>query len=110
MRKLMTLASLVVLAVYLLGMPSLSQQGYTQEQLDAWQAIAATFYEEGIDENFMLGDPTLLDGQWGYTNPRAIAPGMIAPDFTLITFEGEPFTLSNVIGEKFIVLVTGSWY
>jgi len=110
MRKLITLASLVLLAVVLMGMPTMSQQGFTQEQLDAWQAIAATFYEEGIDENFMLGDPTLLPGSWGYSNPRAIAPGMIAPDFTLITFEGEPFTLSDYIGEKFVVMVTGSWY
>jgi cytochrome oxidase Cu insertion factor (SCO1/SenC/PrrC family) len=110
MRKLVTLCSLVLLAVFLIGSPSLSQQGFTQEQLDAWQAVAATFYEEGIDENFMLGDPTLLDGMWGYINPKAIGLGMIAPDFTLINFEGEPFTLSDYIGEKFIVLVTGSWY
>ncbi len=110
MRKLLAVLGLATLALLLGNVALLSQQQFTQEQLDAWQAIAETYYTPGVDENYMLGDPTLLPNAWGFDNPNAVVPGMIAPDFTLISFYGEPVSLSTFAGQKFVVMITGSWY
>ncbi len=110
MRKLFALAALAALVALFVGSPTLQAQ-FSEDQLAQWQAVAETFYAEGVDENFMINaDYQALDNMWGYRDPRAIQSGMIAPDFTLMDIEGRPHSLSDYVGEKFIVLVTGSWY
>lgn len=110
MRKLIAVLGLATLVLLLGNVALLSQQQFTQEQLDAWQAIAETYYTPGVDEDFMLGDPTLLPNAWGYDKPDMVVPGMIAPDFTLMGFYGEVVSLSQFNGQKFVVMITGSWY
>jgi len=113
MRKLTILLSLASLLFLAAGGPvMLSQEDPTQAQMDAWQAVARTYYEEGVDENFLTDNP-LAEGRpnmWGFTNANAIQSGMTAPDFTLLDLDGQMVSLSDFIGEKFIVLVTGSWF
>ncbi len=113
MRKLTILVSLASLLFLSAGSQVLlSQQEYTQDQMDAWQAIAETYYVADVDENFLTDNP-LAEGRpnmWGFRDSTAIQSGMAAPDFTLLDMDGEPVALSDYIGEKFIVLITGSWY
>jgi cytochrome oxidase Cu insertion factor (SCO1/SenC/PrrC family) len=113
MRKLTILVSLASLLFLVAGnQVLLSQQEYTQEQMDAWQAIAESYYVEGVDENFLTDNP-LAEGRpnmWGFRDATAIQSGMNAPDFTLLDMDGQPVALTDFVGEKFIVLITGSWY
>jgi len=64
--------------------------------------VAETYYEEGVDENALLGQR--LNGRF------AIAPGMYMTDFTLRDLEGVPYTLSEQRGQKFVLIINGSWW
>jgi len=102
MRKLLAITGLAALVLLLGNMTMVSQQEFTAEQLTAWQAIAETFYEAGVDPNFMLANEV---------NPfDTVKPGMIMPDFTLMNVNGEPYSLSQFKGNSFVLLITGSWY
>jgi len=113
MRRLIVLAGLATLAFLLIGNGTmLSHTNYSQDQLDAWQAIAETYYTSGVNETEMVDNP-LAEGRpnmWGFRDANAIQSGMIAPDFTLLDMDGQPVKLSDFIGEKFIILITGSWF
>ncbi len=103
MRRLTALATLAVFALALIGTPiTQAQDSWTEADMAEFQARAEGYYEAGIDTNYMLGKDRLTFDE--------IKPGMIAPDFTLLDLEGTQHSLSDYIGEKFILLVTGSWY
>lgn len=110
MRKLLAVCGLATLVLLLSNVALLSQQQVTQDQLNAFQAIAETYYTPGVDQNFLLNDPLQHENQWAFSDPNLIQAGMIAPDFTLMSFFNEPYTLSQYLGQKFVVLITGSWY
>lgn len=107
MRRLFVVFGLVTLAILLSNLTMMSQQGYTdtrftQEQLNAWQAIAETYYEPGVDANALLGNE--------YNKIADMKPGMIVPDFTLLDYEGNAHSLSDYVGKAFILFASGSWY
>lgn len=118
MRKVLTMTALAALAFLLLGQSTVLSQNYEEGELDAWQAIAETYYTaEGLaDENFFTDTaPGLvaageLDERYGFRSPDVVQPGMFVPDFTLMTLGGVPVTLSQYRGEKFVLLINGSWY
>jgi hypothetical protein len=116
MRRLTALLSLAVLLLLLANNSALSQN-YEEGELLAWQAIAETYYtEEGLaNENFFFEAPAKvaageLDERWSYRTPNLVQPGMFVPDFTLLDMEGNPHSLSDYRGEKFVLLFNGSWY
>jgi len=115
MRKALTLTALVALAFLLLGQNTVLSQ--SDGELSAWQAIAETYYTpEGLaNENFFDTAPGRvasgeLPERYGYSQPDLIQPGMLVPDFTLLTLDGEAVSLSDFRGEKFVFLINGSWY
>lgn len=120
MRKLLAVLGLAALMLVLGNMTLMSQQGYTegkftQDQLNAWQAIAETYYVAGVDENFILNAPPKvaageLEARWSYAKPDLVQGGMIAPDFTQLDMEGVPHSLSEYRGKAFVILTNGSWY
>ena len=100
-------SSLSLLVLLLIGTLTLHAQdeeatAWTADQLAEFQSRAVTFYEEGIDENALLGQR--LNGRF------AIKQGMYMTDFTLRDLDGVPYTLSEQRGEKFIVFINGSWW
>lgn len=102
MRKLLAVLGFAALVLLLGNMTMMSQQAVTAEQLAAWQAIAETYYEAGVDPNFMLpNEVNAFD---------TVKPGMIMPDFTLMDISGNPVSLSQFKGNSFVLLITGSWY
>jgi len=116
MRRLTALLSLAVLLLLFAHNSALSQN-YEEGELLAWQAIAETYYtEEGLaNENFFFEAPAKveageLDARWSYSTPNMVQPGMLVPDFTLLDMDGNAHSLSDYVGEKFIVLFNGSWY
>jgi len=109
MRRILAFAGLAALALLLTGQVD-SQAGFSQDQLDAWQAVAASYYAEGVDENAMLGDPWEKPAMWAFRDPNGIQPGMIVPDFTLMDLDFNPVSLSDYQGEAFVLVITGSWY
>ncbi len=118
MRKVLTLAALVALAFMILGQSTVLSQNYEEGELDAWQALAEEYYTEAglADPNFFTDTaPGLvaageLDPRYGFRSPDVVQPGMIVPDFTQLTRDGVPVTLSQFRGEKFVLLINGSWY
>lgn len=110
MRKTIVLLCVALLVLLLSNNSPQAQTQFSQEQLNAWQAIAETYYQEGVDENYMLGQLADYPPMWGYSNPGLIQPGMIAPDFMLYDLNNQPMTLSQFKGNAFVVHITGSWY
>jgi len=103
MRRLIALATLAVFALALIGTPiTQAQDSWTEAQLAEFQARAEGYYEDGIDANFMLEQDRITFDD--------IKTGMIAPDFQLLDLEGNQHALSDYVGEKFILLTSGSWY
>lgn len=110
MRKSLAVLCFVMLGLLLVSVTMMSQPPserfdatrWTPEQLAAWQAKAETYYEADVDENFLLGkDRNAIED---------IKPGMYAPEFTLLDYDGNPHSLSDYVGKAFIVFATGSWY
>lgn len=115
MRKLLAITGLAVLTLLLGNMTLLSQQAFTSEQLAAWQAIAETYYVQGVDQNFILNAPAKvaageLEARWSYSKPDLVQGGMIVPGFTQLDMEGVQHSLSDYKGKAFVNLINGSWY
>jgi len=109
MRHILVFAGLAALVLLLTGQVD-SQAGFSQDQLDAWQTIAASYYTDGVDENAMLGNPWEKAPFWAFRDPGAIQAGMTVPDFTLMDLDFNPVSLSDYQGEAFVLVITGSWY
>ncbi len=109
MRRILAFAGLAAWVLLLAGQVD-SQADFSQDQLDAWQAVAASYYAADIDENAMLGNPWEKAPFWAFRDPGAIQPGMIVPDFTLMDLDFNPMSLSDYQGEAFVLVITGSWY
>jgi hypothetical protein len=95
--KVLRIVSILALALALFN-GATSAQG----DMDTWIANAQSFYAEGVDENALLGNQ--------FNDFSAIMPGMLGPDFTLLDINGIEFSLSQYLGNSFVVLETGSWY
>jgi hypothetical protein len=87
--------------------------GFSQADLDAWQAIASEYYVGDIDEEKMLRlmtDPMEQNTSWAFRASDAILPGMFAPDWSLLSLRYDLITMSQYEGNQFVVVLTGSWY
>ena len=107
MRRMFALAGVICLALLLTGTFSSRAQDeapvvWTAAQLAEFQSRAVTFYEEGVDENALIGQR--LNGRF------AIKPGMYMTDFTLRDLDGVPYNLNEQRDKKFIVFINGSWW
>lgn len=72
------------------------------QDMDTWIAKAQALYAAGVDENALLGN--------AFNEFEAIKPGMLAPDFTLLDINGVEYSLSQYLGNAFVIIETGSWY
>ena len=115
MRRLIALAGLMAVALMLLSQAPAMSQAYEEGEVDAWQALAETYYtEEGIaNPNFYWDNAEKvasgeLTARYAFRGID-IPPGIIVPDFTLNDFEGVSHSLSDYKG-NFILLNNGSWY
>ncbi len=95
--KVLRTISILALTLALFGSVT-SAQG----DMDAWIANAQSFYVEGVEENALLGN--------AFNDFEAIKPGMLAPDFTLLDINGMEYSLSQYLGNSFVIVETGSWY
>ncbi len=118
MRKVLTIAGLLALAMLFVSQGPAMSRNYEEGELASWQAIAETYYTDAglADPNFFTDTaPGLvaageLDERYGFRQPDVVQPGMFVPDFTLLDMEGVPHTLSEFRGNKFVLLFNGSWY
>jgi len=73
-----------------------------QGDMETWIANAQSFYVEGVDENALMGN--------AFNAFEEIKPGMLGPDFTLLDLNGIEYSLSQYLGNSFVIVETGSWY